>query len=253
MSTSPAGHEEPIRRQRLYEQVESRLQDDITSGRLQNGDAMPSERELMERFGVGRPAIREALFSLRKKGLVRVGAGERTRGSRPTLDAIVEGVSGPVSMLLATAEGVRQLQQARRFFECALVRHAAAEADTTQISQLRQRLEANKATLRDPAAFERTDVEFHYELAQIAGNPIFSSLHQATVGWLTQQRTLSLMQPGALRAAYAFHQRIFEAIAARDPGAAERHMRNHLLGVERYYWLTLGVAEPVPTSRQHKP
>lgn len=225
-----------IERRRLYEEVERRLVEEITSGRLRAGDAMPSERDLMQRFGVGRPAIREALLSLSKKGLVRVWAGERTRVSRPTIDAVVQGISGPVAMMLGEPEGVRHLQHARRFFECALVRHAAREARNEQITQLRARLVANQKALEDPVEFERTDVDFHYELALIAGNPIFSALHQATVGWLTQQRTISLLQPGALKAAYRFHARIFEAIARRDPDAAEEAMRAHLASVERYYW-----------------
>jgi GntR family transcriptional repressor for pyruvate dehydrogenase complex len=240
MTTLGAPREGPIQRRRLYEEVERRLEDEITSGRLKAGDTIPSERDLMQRYGVGRPAIREAVLSLRNKGLLRVGAGERTRVSRPTIDAIVEGVSGPVRLMLADPQGIRDLQHARRFFECALARQAAAEANAAEVARLRIRLDANRAAMNDPSAFERTDVEFHYELAQIAGNPIFSSLHQATVGWLTQQRTVSLMQPGAMRAARAFHQRIFDAIAAHDPDAAEREMCAHLESVERYYWRTVG-------------
>ena len=228
----------PIRRRRLYEEVERRLEEEIASGRLKAGDAIPSERELMQHFGVGRPAIREAILSLQRKGLLRVGAGERTRVSRPTIDAIVHGVSGAVSLMLADEQGVRELQQARRFFECALARHAAKEATSADIARLAGRLTANRGALKHPGEFERTDVEFHYELALIARNPIFSALHQATVGWLIGQRTLSLMQPGAMRAAYRFHEQICQAIAAHDPDQAEARMKAHLLSVERYYWRT---------------
>jgi DNA-binding FadR family transcriptional regulator len=243
---SPEPRNTPIRRRRLYEEVEERLQQEITSGRLKTGDTMPSERDLMQRFGVGRPAVREALLALQRKGLVRVGAGERTRVSQPSIDAIVEGVSGPVSLMLAKAEGVRHLQQARRFFEWALARHAALEASPDDLARLAARLAANRAALDDPGEFERTDVEFHYELAVIASNPIFSSLHQATVGWLMQQRTLSLMQSGAMRAAYRYHESIYEAIAAHDADAAESRMKAHLKSVEQYYWRT----EAVRTRRQ---
>jgi GntR family transcriptional repressor for pyruvate dehydrogenase complex len=214
----------PIRRRRIYEEVEQRLQKEITSGRLKAGDAMPSERALMQHFGVGRPAIREALLSLQRKGLLRIEAGERTR------------VSGPVSLMLASPQGVRHLQQARRFLECALARNAASEATAAEVAGLAKRLAANRAALKDATEFERTDVEFHYEIALIAGNPIFSSLHQATVGWLRQQRAMTLMQPGAMRGAHRFHEEIYEAIAAHDADAAEARMKAHLLAVERYYW-----------------
>jgi len=238
----PQAQAAPIRRRRLYEEVEQRLQEEIASGRLKAGDPMPSERDLMQHFGVGRPAIREALLALQRKGLLRIGAGERTRVSQPTAAAVVEGVSGAVSLMLANPQGVRNLQHARRFLECALARHAAAEATAAQVARLEHRLAANRAAIIDMRAFERTDVEFHYELAQIAGNPIFASLHQATVGWLTQQRTITLMRPGALRGAYRFHEEIYQAIAAHDADLAESRMKAHLLSVERMYWRSVAPA-----------
>ena len=55
---------EKISRRKLSDQVLDRLRDMIRRGELKAGDVMPSERALMERFGVGRPAVREALQSL---------------------------------------------------------------------------------------------------------------------------------------------------------------------------------------------
>jgi DNA-binding FadR family transcriptional regulator len=49
--------------------VFDRLKSLITSGELKPGDVMPSERDLLERFGVGRPAIREAMQQLSNMGL----------------------------------------------------------------------------------------------------------------------------------------------------------------------------------------
>jgi GntR family transcriptional repressor for pyruvate dehydrogenase complex len=244
-----SGLHTPIRRRRLYEEVEERLQQEIASGRLKTGDAIPSERELMQRFGVGRPAVREAVLALQRKGLLRVGAGERTRVSQPTMDAVVNGVSGPVSLMLANPEGVRHLQQARRFLECALARYAALQAKPADLVRLADRLAANRAALAHPHDFERTDLEFHFELALITANPIFSSLHQATVGWLAQQRTISLMQRGAMRTAYRFHESIYQAIAAHDADAAERHMAAHLESVETYYWRTAASSPAQSTSQ----
>jgi len=236
MNEFPAVGAKPIQRRRLYEEVERLLEVEIASGRLQVGDTIPSERDLMLHYGVGRPAIREALLSLSRKGLLRFGAGERTRVSKPTIDAVIQGVSGPIAMLLASPQGIRDLQYARRFFECGLAREAAGGSRPGTIERLRMRLEANREAIGNPGEFERTDVEFHFELAIASGNPIFTALHQATVGWLSQQRAISLRQPGALKAAYRYHVRIFEAIADRDVDAAESAMRSHLLSVERYFW-----------------
>jgi len=83
----------------------------------------------------------------------------------------------------------------------------------------------------DRARFERTDVAFHYVLATIAKNPIFTAVHDALVEWLTRQRTMSLRVPGAEKGAAEAHRRVYEAVAARDPEAAARAMEDHLAEV----------------------
>ena len=50
----------PIQRRKLADEVRDRLLDLIRADRLAPGDALPSERTLMQRFEVGRPAVREA-------------------------------------------------------------------------------------------------------------------------------------------------------------------------------------------------
>ena len=72
-------HSEPIVRRKLSDEVAVRLKNLVVSGILRPGDEMPSERELIGRFGVGRPAIREAMQALANMGLVAVSHGERAR------------------------------------------------------------------------------------------------------------------------------------------------------------------------------
>jgi GntR family transcriptional regulator, sialic acid-inducible nan operon repressor len=67
----------PIRRRKLYEEVVARLEELIHSEQLKPGEPLQSERDLMLQFGVGRPAIPEALFALNRMGLVEVANGER--------------------------------------------------------------------------------------------------------------------------------------------------------------------------------
>ena len=73
-----------IRRRKLYEEVAEQLEQSIQDGEYAPAGQLPSERDLMRHFGVGRPAVREALFHLRKMGLVEVRSGERARVTRPT-------------------------------------------------------------------------------------------------------------------------------------------------------------------------
>jgi DNA-binding FadR family transcriptional regulator len=225
-----------IRRRKLYEEVAGRLEAMIHERRYLPGDQLPSERDLMKQFGVGRPAVREALFSLQKMGLVAVSSGERARVTRPTPKVVVESLSGAARHLLAAPDGIRHFQEARNFFEIGLARHAATHATDADIAELKAALEANRLALDNIHVFEQTDVAFHYVLALIPRNPMFTAIHEAMVAWLTEQRTITLRQPGQKFIAYRAHEAIFNAVAARDPDRAERVIREHLDQVSETYW-----------------
>jgi len=232
----------PIRRRKLYEEVADAIERMIGEGRFAPGDHLPSERELMETFGVGRSAVREAMLSLQRMGLVAVSSGERSRVLAPSAKALVGELSGAARRLLAQPGGVARFQQARALFEIGLARLAAQVATEADVVRLGAALAANRASLGDLQRFRDTDVAFHLAIAEIPRNPIFTSLHEAVVAWLTEQRTTSGRLPGAGEAACAAHARILEAIAARDPAAAEQAMQEHLEAVAALYWKAQGEA-----------
>ncbi len=227
---------EVIQRRKLFHEVAERLQETILAGGLRVGEPLPSERDLMERYGVGRPAIREAVLNLERTGLITISGGERARVARPSAQGMLAGLDPAVRHWLADPAGVRHLQGARMLLEVALVRQAAESAHETDISRLRAALEENEAARADLPRFERSDVAFHYVFAEISGNPIFSAIHHAMAGWLTEQRRITLRTDGASAGAARRHRAIFEAVAARDPAAAEAEMRAHLNDVAQLYW-----------------
>lgn len=230
----------PIRRRKLSEEVALRLEEMIQDGGYQPGDQLPSERDLMKQFGVGRPAVREALFSLQTMGLVLVSSGERARVSRPTPKLVIESLSGAARLLLSQPDGIRHFQEARTFFEVGLVRHAAQYATDDDLRELREALEQNRLTIGNIRRFEQTDMAFHYVLAVIPRNPIFTAIHAAIADWLMEQRTITLSYPGQNEVAYQAHAAIYEAIAARDPERSERVLRQHLDQVAGLYWEVTG-------------
>jgi DNA-binding FadR family transcriptional regulator len=227
----------PLRRRKLYEDIVGRIERAIVKGELAPGDQLPSERELMATFEVGRTSVREALFALQRMGLIAQNNGERPRVTRPTPDVLVSELSGAARHLLADADGIRHFQQARLFLEIALARHAAIHTNVGDLRQLERALEANRAAMSDPAEFVRTDVAFHLVLAQIPKNPIFTSLHAGIAEWLMEQRvTAAQAETASMRRAYAAHERIHAAIQSGDPDAAETAMRKHLERVRKNYW-----------------
>jgi GntR family transcriptional repressor for pyruvate dehydrogenase complex len=136
--------------------------------------------------------------------------------------------------MMGAPDGVRNFQNARIFFEVGLARHAALHATGENIAAFREALETNRQSIGDLRRFERTDVAFHYVLAVVPRNPIFTAIHAAFAEWLLEQRQTTLA-PGEDVKAYEAHRTIFEAVAARDPDRAERAMREHLEYVARRY------------------
>ncbi len=138
--------------------------------------------------------------------------------------------------MLAEPDGVRKFQEARIFFEVGLARHAAKHATAGDLRALANALEANRQSIGDLAKFERTDVAFHYVLAVIPQNPIYTALHSAIADWLVEQRHVTLAYPGQNQLAYRSHKAIHDAIAAKDPDRAERVIRAHLNQISSAYW-----------------
>ncbi len=226
----------PIKPKKLYEQVADRLEVRILQGVYAAGEQLPSERDLMREFGVGRPAVREALFHLAKMGLVEVRSGERALVTRPTPKVVFESIAGAARVMLSEPGGMRHFQQAREFLETCLARYAAESATEDDLRQLRSALEANRLAIGDGARFETTDFAFHNVLAVIPRNPIFTALHAAFAEWLVKQRRITLSVGGQNEIAYRAHVAIYDAIARRDPDGAECEMRAHLEQVAKAYW-----------------
>lgn len=204
------------------------------------GDELPSERDLMKEFGVGRTVVREALFHLQRMGLVELRSGARARAVAPTPKAVVTSLSGSARYLLAAPNGMRHFQEARLFFETGLARDAARLASDADIQNLRGALAANHNSIGNLAQFERTDVAFHFAIAVIPRNPIYTAMHEAIIEWLIDQRHITLHHPGANRTAYEAHEKICDAIAARDCEGAASAMREHLEYVMNVYWKVRG-------------
>ncbi|AUU86624.1 transcriptional regulator NanR [Leclercia adecarboxylata] len=223
----------PLARKKLSEMVEEELEQMIRRREFAEGEQLPSERELMAFFNVGRPSVREALAALKRKGLVQIQNGERARISRPSADTIISELSGMAKDFLAHPGGIAHFEQLRLFFESSLVRHAAQHASDEQIALLEKALTLNSQSLDDNALFIRSDVEFHRVLAEIPNNPIFLAIHVALIDWLIAARPTVPEQ--ALHehnnTSYQQHIAIFNAIRSHDPDAAEEALQAHLTSV----------------------
>jgi GntR family transcriptional regulator, sialic acid-inducible nan operon repressor len=232
------------RRRRSHEIVEL-LEKAITSGEYSVGSQLPSEKTLAERFGVGRPSIREALFLLQQQGFVDVTSGSRARVTAPTSSFLIGQLTGFVKRVSASAPGQAQMEQARLLFEAGVAWQAAQVATDEDIARLKKALDANVSALGNTAEFIRTDVAFHYELNVITRNPVFAAVYDILVEWLLDQRTITIHMPDADRLSVRDHTSIYEAVAAHDPMRAFHEMGSHLRLISQLYHESKRLSEEI--------
>src|SRR5262245_19474976 len=232
------------RRRRSHEIVDL-LEKAITSGEYKVGSQLPSEEILAERFGVGRPSVREALFLLQQRGFVDVTSGTRARVTAPTSSFLIGQLTGFVKRVSATGQGQGQMEQARLLFEAGVAWQAAQVATNDEIARLKKALDANTAALGNTAEFIRTDVAFHYELTAITRNPIFTAVNEVMVEWLIDQRTTTIHMPDADRYSVRDHTAIYQPVAMRDPMRAFREMASHLRLISQLYTESKRLSEAI--------
>jgi GntR family transcriptional repressor for pyruvate dehydrogenase complex len=222
------------RRKRAHEIAEL-IEGAIASGEFEVGTKLPSEKELAERYGVGRPSVREALFLLQQQGFVDVTSGARAQVTAPNAKFLSDQLAGLVKRTAARGQGQTYMEQARLLFESGVAWQAAQCATSEDIERLKRALDANTAAIGDTPEFIRTDVAFHYELTVIARNPVFSAIHDILVQWLIDQRTTTIHMPGADSLSIRDHTAIYEAVSARDPMRAFHEMTSHLRLISQLY------------------
>ena len=215
-------------KQRASDLVADQLAAQIHSGELADGEPLPSERKLMEQFGISRTVAREAVLALSNRGLVEARKRYRPVVRKPGIDAAFTAVESIVEHLLNEPGGVRNLFDTRTLLEAALVRQAANSADKHDIRALRDALAANGAAINDSEAFYQTDIAFHNTIYQITLFPDVPATHGAYTSWLAPQWSMMPRLPDRNQANFEAHQEIFEAILSRDPDAAEDALRRHL-------------------------
>ena len=229
MSTMPLG------RRKRADEIAEQIERAISTGEFKEGDSMPSEKELADRFGVGRPSVRQALFTLQQQGLVEITSGTRARVTAPSGKFMTGQMAGLIRRITSTPQGQEHMEQARLLFEAGVAWQAARVATDDDIKRLKTALDANTAAIGNIGVFVRTDVAFHAELAVITRNPVFTGVNDALVGWLVDQRTTTIHMPDADRLSVRDHTAIYEAVAARDPMRAFHEMTGHLRLISELY------------------
>lgn len=196
---------------RLRDTAYERLKDAFRHANLAPGHPL-SETGLSRMLGISRTPVREALQQLAQEGLVQVIPGRAMTVAAPSL------------------QGVTNVIHVRSLLEPELARLVAESPTADVVATLRGVLAKMHAAARlnDRVVWSKADTEWHEVLCSACPNVLLAQLvlqmrnrmhYIAVEPHTTHQRILDCTDE---------HQQIVEAIAARDPEAAERAMRKHV-------------------------
>lgn len=162
------------KQENLYETVASQLREAVLNGSLRPGQTLPNESELARRMAVSRPVIREALRFLQAQGLVRINRG--TKGGAVVGHVahlfLLENIADLIRLRRLTVE---HLVQVRQFVEPEVFRLAALNASDQDLVSL-ERLVERTDREQDLDLKRELNAEFHRQVGQVCGNPIYSAL-----------------------------------------------------------------------------
>lgn len=206
-ATSDAG---AGRRPDVYHQ----LRNDIVGGRFHPNERLV-EAELARLLKAGRSAIRAALVRLDQEGLVVL---EPNRGARVRLVSDREAL---------------EIEEVRVILEQLIVRHAAQRASAADLRELRRSIDEMRRRLDEgnPMGYSELNAEFHQRIWRIADHQTAARLLANLKSQSLRFQYRTILRPGRTEQSLREHERILEALAARDADASEAAMRQHLSGV----------------------
>jgi GntR family transcriptional repressor for pyruvate dehydrogenase complex len=215
----------PLTRATLPQEVVGAIANLIMNRVWKPGDRIPSEKELADRFGVGRSTIREAIKSLVILGVIDARPGDGSFIREATSDLI----SGAFQWgLLLTEHNLGDLVDMRVLIEVECAGRAATAEDPGVAATLLQLCERMSEERSRPQLFMSLDNLFHVTIAAAARNGLYLNLSktiQSLVGvWYSQTFQLERTKAATLDEHFA----IATAIQAHDEKAAREAMRQHI-------------------------
>jgi GntR family transcriptional regulator, transcriptional repressor for pyruvate dehydrogenase complex len=229
-----------IRQPRVAEIVASRLRDDILSGRLKEGDILPSQESLFTEFGVGPPALREAIHILEVDGLVSVRRGNM--GGAVVHLPSAERTAHMISMVLQSRSSTpADVSGALMHLEpiCAGMCAARNDRMTEVVPYLQAEIDCQERQFEDTAQYVGNARRFHEALVSRCGNePMILLIGSLELIWSAHESSVwgddgGPMQHKTMRAALHDHQRLLDAIRDGNADRAVRLAQDHLAAARR--------------------
>lgn len=232
-------HRPAPRAMRQSEVVAREIFTEIVNSDLREGTHLPTEKEMLAQYQVGRSTLREALRILESRGVVSVRSG---RDGGPKVRRPRASDLGEALTVLLQFEKVSftEVFAARLALEPTLAAMAARNIKRQALKAMRECVDRTSAHVEESSVFHSENLRFHELVASASGSPILELLEKAlesVAGGLAFGAVGSTFTIAQRQAAVEWHERIYEALAAHDEQAAKDAMEKHLQESQRH-WLS---------------
>ncbi len=216
------------------DEIAQKIEKLIQHNKLVPDDRLPSERDLCEQFSVSRPVVREALSSLKSKGLVSIrrGVGVFVKARDTREEFKIQAIE------IDEKFAITQVMELISTVEVAATRLAATRRTQDDIKKIRRCLLGMEYAIASDRLGDEEDFEFHQAIVIAIHNPYFKTLsqhleHTARKMIRHLRSNTKTRHTNLIKAVQAEHQAIYNAILASDPVAAEIAARIHLDNAEK--------------------
>jgi len=221
----PGSGTREITKRTVKDQVADKIASMIQTGLLQQGDELPSERELAATLSVSRESVRGALSVLAGRRMIDVSQGSRTRvlgTGGQTFQDTVSSLGG------FKGKSIEEVTEARALVEVEVVRLAAARMKPAVLDRLEALVDEQATMLNDPVRFQISDREFHTVLYEACGNELLANYVVDLYAFALDARRKALKRKGAIAHSVEDHRAIVKALRAKHPTHAADAVRAHL-------------------------
>jgi DNA-binding FadR family transcriptional regulator len=214
------------------EVLADRIRRQIVRGELVQGERLPTEAELLMRWKVGRPALREALRILESESLVRVQRGN-VGGAVVQVPSVAAAARSAAIILQVEQIPVRDIYEARLVLESGAARRAAKLRTPATITELDRLLVEETACVDDPVRWALAAVRFHEGVVQAAGVRTLELFSDMTSEIIDQHQVRVVADPSTedaadRRRASRAHAKLLRLITSGDATRAHDHWHAHI-------------------------
>lgn len=217
----------PVKTSKKSDEAYNQLFSLISSGKLNPGDKIPSERELAAELRISRQSIREALNRAEVMGLIKVRQGE---GSF-ILSSVKESLKPPLTLIIEKeAERIFEFLEIRKLVEGWCAEKAAVEATREDLQNMNEILKKMKQVVSKDKQWEELDLELHLSFAKATHNVIAVHIMEALKSNFGPFFKFTKTMPSSERmdVLWQHHYEIFRAIERREPQTAKLKVIAHL-------------------------